>query len=163
MDSWGVLIFYFIQIYMIKVIWNCIWLLNWHDLQYFFNIILWEVVKSICLSQNDLNFTLLIFTLLNHQIRSFLKAKHHWTANHALVTLTQVLTKMCMQGFHDALRFLQSNNLIKCARYIAVESTFLISAKYEDEDDEEEHDPECQDCLRQREVSCRHQSDVTAF
>lgn len=67
--------------------------------------------------------------------------------------LTQVLTKMCMQGFHDALRFLQSNNLIKCARYIAVESTFLISAKYEDEDDEEEHDPECQDCLRQREVS----------
>lgn len=62
----------------------------------------------------------------------------------------EVLTKLCMQGFHDALRFLQANNLIKCARYIAVESTFLISAKYEDED-EAEHDPECQDCLAQRE------------
>lgn len=56
-----------------------------------------------------------------------------------------------MQGFEDTLRFLQNNNLIKCAQYIAVESTFLVSSKY-DETDEVEHDPECTDCLIQRQV-----------
>uniref|UniRef100_A0A1B6L7K1 triacylglycerol lipase n=1 Tax=Graphocephala atropunctata TaxID=36148 RepID=A0A1B6L7K1_9HEMI len=61
----------------------------------------------------------------------------------------EVLTKLCVQGFHDALSFLQNNNLIKCSSYIAVESTFLVS-KYRDTE-EIEHDPECQDCLRQRE------------
>lgn len=61
----------------------------------------------------------------------------------------EILTKMCMQGFEDALRFLQSNNLIRCAHYIAIESTFLCSSKFDDTA-ETEHDPECKDCLVQR-------------
>lgn len=61
----------------------------------------------------------------------------------------EILTKMCMQGFEDALRFLQTNNLIRCAHYIAVESTFLCSSKFDDTA-ETEHDPECSDCLIQR-------------
>uniref|UniRef100_A0A1B6BZU4 triacylglycerol lipase n=2 Tax=Clastoptera arizonana TaxID=38151 RepID=A0A1B6BZU4_9HEMI len=62
----------------------------------------------------------------------------------------EVLTKMCMQGFEDTLRFLHNNNMIKCAQYIAVESTFLVSSKLDDDTEEIEHDPECKDCLRQR-------------
>lgn len=58
---------------------------------------------------------------------------------------------MCMQGFEDALRFLQTNNLIRCAHFIAVESTFLCSSKFDDTA-ETEHDPECKDCLIQRQV-----------
>lgn len=61
----------------------------------------------------------------------------------------EILTKMCMQGFEDALRFLQSNNLIRCAHYIAIESTFLVSSKFDDTA-EIEHDPECKDCQLQR-------------
>ncbi|CAB0008819.1 unnamed protein product [Nesidiocoris tenuis] len=48
---------------------------------------------------------------------------------------------MCKQGFDDALRFLQRNDLINCTRCLAVQSTYVIS-----EDDDAEFDPQCQEC-----------------
>uniref|UniRef100_A0A1B6GS74 triacylglycerol lipase n=1 Tax=Cuerna arida TaxID=1464854 RepID=A0A1B6GS74_9HEMI len=61
----------------------------------------------------------------------------------------EVLAKLCVQGFDDALLFLQNNNLIRCANYIFYKSSFFGSRSREME--EIEHDPECQDCLHQRE------------
>lgn len=39
----------------------------------------------------------------------------------------ELLSKICQAGFDDALRFLHRNNLISCARCVAVQSTFLIT------------------------------------
>ncbi|XP_063979788.1 1-acylglycerol-3-phosphate O-acyltransferase Pnpla3-like isoform X2 [Diachasmimorpha longicaudata] len=55
----------------------------------------------------------------------------------------EILSHMCKQGFDDALRFLQRNNLINCTRCLAVQSTFVIS---ETLDDSMEYDPECKEC-----------------
>ncbi|KAH9629070.1 hypothetical protein HF086_011333 [Spodoptera exigua] len=38
----------------------------------------------------------------------------------------EVLSNMCKQGFDDALRFLQRNNMISCTRCLAVQSTFQL-------------------------------------
>lgn len=59
----------------------------------------------------------------------------------------EVLSNMCKQGFDDALRFLQRNNLINCTRCLAVQSTFAISEK---KDEHLEFDPQCQECVLQR-------------
>lgn len=40
---------------------------------------------------------------------------------------SEVMSKICQAGFDDALRFLHRNNLITCARCVAVQSTFLIT------------------------------------
>ncbi|XP_015119114.1 1-acylglycerol-3-phosphate O-acyltransferase Pnpla3 isoform X2 [Diachasma alloeum] len=55
----------------------------------------------------------------------------------------EILSHMCKQGFDDALRFLQRNNLINCTRCLAVQSTFVVS---ETLDDSMEYDPECKEC-----------------
>ena len=71
----------------------------------------------------------------------------------------EVLSKMCQQGFNDALDFLQRNCLINCTRCLAVQSTFNIA----DEEEEEEPqyakaitphmlDSSCRDCNMQRQV-----------
>lgn len=39
----------------------------------------------------------------------------------------EILSKMCQQGFDDALRFLQRNNMISCTRCLAVQSSFVMS------------------------------------
>ncbi|KAK9870801.1 hypothetical protein WA026_009760 [Henosepilachna vigintioctopunctata] len=60
----------------------------------------------------------------------------------------EVLSNMCKQGFDDALRFLHRNNLINCTRCLAVQSTFTVSEKREEEN--LEFDPQCQECVLQR-------------
>ncbi|CAG2181897.1 unnamed protein product, partial [Oppiella nova] len=47
----------------------------------------------------------------------------------------EVLSKMCQQGFDDALRFLQRNNKIACTRCLAIQSSFTLG-----EDDDMEAD-----------------------
>jgi len=59
----------------------------------------------------------------------------------------EVLANMCKQGFDDALRFLQRNNLINCTRCLAVQSTFVVSEAIEDVF---EYDPQCQECKMHR-------------
>lgn len=59
----------------------------------------------------------------------------------------EVLSNMCKQGFDDALRFLQRNNLINCTRCLAVQSTFVVS---ENLDESCEYDPQCQECKMHR-------------
>lgn len=78
------------------------------------------------------------------------------------------LSKMCQQGFDDALQYLQRNNLINCNRCIAVQSTFIVSetlpqqqaqqklkqiesnGEQEHIDAEDDYDPECVECKRHR-------------
>ncbi|KAH0555513.1 1-acylglycerol-3-phosphate O-acyltransferase Pnpla3 [Cotesia glomerata] len=55
----------------------------------------------------------------------------------------EILSKMCQQGFDDALRFLHRNNLISCTRCVAIQSPFVVS---ETLDDNTEYDPECIEC-----------------
>ncbi|XP_012279636.1 patatin-like phospholipase domain-containing protein 2 isoform X2 [Orussus abietinus] len=59
----------------------------------------------------------------------------------------EMLSNMCKQGFDDALRFLNRNNLINCTRCLAVQSTFVVS---ETLDDTMEYDPECLECKLHR-------------
>lgn len=61
----------------------------------------------------------------------------------------EILSNMCKQGFDDALRFLHRNNLINCTRCLAVQSTFVVSEKIEDNHD---YDPECHECNLHRQV-----------
>lgn len=58
----------------------------------------------------------------------------------------EILSKMCQSGFDDALRFLHRNNLISCARCLAVQSTFIVTKTDIDGD----YDPECKECIEQR-------------
>ncbi|XP_034246089.1 1-acylglycerol-3-phosphate O-acyltransferase Pnpla3 isoform X1 [Thrips palmi] len=55
----------------------------------------------------------------------------------------EVLSNMCKQGFDDALRFLNRNNLINCTRCLAVQSTFVVQDTL---DESLEYDPQCQEC-----------------
>lgn len=59
----------------------------------------------------------------------------------------EILSKMCQSGFDDALRFLHRNNLINCARCLAVQSTFVVTKA---ESEQPEYDPECKECIEQR-------------
>ncbi|KAK6626382.1 hypothetical protein RUM43_006693 [Polyplax serrata] len=59
----------------------------------------------------------------------------------------ETLSKMCKQGFDDALKFLQRNNLINCTSCLAVQSTYVVS---ESLDDSCEFDPECHECKLHR-------------
>ncbi|XP_050698652.1 1-acylglycerol-3-phosphate O-acyltransferase Pnpla3-like isoform X5 [Eriocheir sinensis] len=64
-----------------------------------------------------------------------------------------VLSKMCQQGFNDALDFLQRNNLISCTRCLAVQSSFNLTESPEVvKVDHEHHGPDdnCNDCSKQR-------------
>ena len=62
----------------------------------------------------------------------------------------EILSNMCKQGFDDALRFLNRNNLISCARCLAIQSTFVVQNTM---DECLEYDPECKECTMQRQVS----------
>lgn len=64
----------------------------------------------------------------------------------------EVLSNMCKQGFDDALRFLHRNNLINCTRCLSVQSTFVVSEKIENIDDNVEYDPQCHECKIHRQV-----------
>ncbi|XP_077297192.1 1-acylglycerol-3-phosphate O-acyltransferase Pnpla3-like [Arctopsyche grandis] len=59
----------------------------------------------------------------------------------------EVLSRMCKQGFDDALRFLHRNNLISCTRCLSVQSTFEIQDTL---DDSMDYDPECVECKNHR-------------
>ena len=55
----------------------------------------------------------------------------------------EVMDKMCQQGFHDALRFLQRHNKISCTRCIAIQSAYSVENDEEGNDeliDEQEDD-----------------------
>lgn len=60
------------------------------------------------------------------------------------------LANLCKQGFDDALRFLQKNNLINCTKCLAVQSTFVVSDTVEES---LLYDPQCKDCKIHRQVS----------
>lgn len=63
----------------------------------------------------------------------------------------EVLSKMCQQGFDDALQFLHRNNLISCTRCLAVQSTFIIQETVPEP--QPDFDPECTECKKHRKVS----------
>lgn len=46
------------------------------------------------------------------------------------------MSKMCLQGFNDALKFLQRTNKISCLRCVAIQSSFLLAESNESEPDE---------------------------
>ncbi|KAJ8725236.1 hypothetical protein PYW07_016194 [Mythimna separata] len=60
----------------------------------------------------------------------------------------EVLSNMCKQGFDDALRFLQRNNMISCTRCLAVQSTFQLQDVLDDTT--YEYDPDCEECKTHR-------------
>lgn len=69
----------------------------------------------------------------------------------------EVLSKMCQQGFDDALHFLHRNNLISCTRCVAVQSTFIVSQQPQfpsqpQDVTQEMYDPECIECQSHRKV-----------
>ncbi|XP_018326374.1 1-acylglycerol-3-phosphate O-acyltransferase Pnpla3 isoform X2 [Agrilus planipennis] len=75
----------------------------------------------------------------------------------------EVLSNMCKQGFDDALRFLHKNNLINCARCLAVQSTFVVS---ETPEENLEYDPECTECTKHKQealVSNMPEAVLTVF
>ncbi|KAL0273132.1 UNVERIFIED_CONTAM: hypothetical protein PYX00_005879 [Menopon gallinae] len=55
----------------------------------------------------------------------------------------ETLSKMCKQGFDDALKFLHRNNLINCTSCLSVQSVFVVSESIDDSCD---YDPECNEC-----------------
>ncbi|XP_055709203.1 patatin-like phospholipase domain-containing protein 2 isoform X3 [Phlebotomus papatasi] len=65
----------------------------------------------------------------------------------------EILSNLCQQGFDDALRFLQRNNLINCNRCISVQTQVIIqdTQEYIMED----YDPECKDCTEHRKHASR--------
>lgn len=56
---------------------------------------------------------------------------------------------MCKQGFDDALKFLQRNNMISCTKCLTVQRTISIPiVKYRSMNDQHEtYDPECEECI----------------
>ncbi|CAH0396988.1 unnamed protein product [Chilo suppressalis] len=60
----------------------------------------------------------------------------------------EVLSNMCKQGFDDALRFLQRNNMISCTRCLAVQSTFQLQDVLDDTTFD--FDPDCEECKTHR-------------
>lgn len=69
----------------------------------------------------------------------------------------EVMSKMCQQGFDDALRFLQRNNIISCLRCVAIQSSFSVTESdqckgFNDSGYEHEYDG-CQDCQERRELA----------
>ena len=77
----------------------------------------------------------------------------------------EIMSKMCEQGFNDALKFLQRNNKISCLRCLAIQSSFLVSDSNEEENEEElmeankldcesdSYDDGCIDCKSRREMA----------
>ncbi|RWS26504.1 patatin-like phospholipase domain-containing protein 2 [Leptotrombidium deliense] len=60
----------------------------------------------------------------------------------------EVMSKMCQQGFDDALRFLQRNNRITCTRCVAIRSKHNYDSGYD-----HSYDDNCIDCQYRREMA----------
>lgn len=70
----------------------------------------------------------------------------------------EVMSKMCQQGFDDALRFLQRNNIISCLRCVAIQSSFSVTESESDckglNDSGYDHEYDgCRDCQERRELA----------
>ncbi|XP_023221513.1 patatin-like phospholipase domain-containing protein 2 [Centruroides sculpturatus] len=71
----------------------------------------------------------------------------------------EILSQICQQGFDDALKFLQRNNIISCTRCLAVQSSFGIAeSKVQVETKEteirnEHPDDDCIDCRYRRQMA----------
>lgn len=68
----------------------------------------------------------------------------------------EILSEMCRQGFDDALRFLQTNNMIACTRCIAVSSVLEIKEDDDaatDTENEEEEEDSCEECRQRKEMA----------
>ncbi|KAI1296718.1 Patatin-like phospholipase domain-containing protein 2 [Halotydeus destructor] len=79
----------------------------------------------------------------------------------------EVMSKMCQQGFDDALRFLQRHNKISCMRCVAIETSFVVAESEQLKDqledpvsDEGTSDSgyehaydDCSDCRARREMA----------
>ncbi|XP_022249636.1 patatin-like phospholipase domain-containing protein 2 isoform X2 [Limulus polyphemus] len=71
----------------------------------------------------------------------------------------EILSKMCQQGFDDALKFLQRHNLISCMRCLEVQSSFTVAeADSSTENDSIENEPEhaydgCIDCRYRKQMA----------
>lgn len=71
----------------------------------------------------------------------------------------EILSQICQQGFDDALKFLQRNNIISCTRCLAIQSSFGIAeSKMQVETKEtlirKEHpDDDCIDCRYRRQMA----------
>lgn len=60
----------------------------------------------------------------------------------------EFLSKLCQQGFDDALQYLQRNNLINCTKCVAIQSTFIVSETVPESG--QDFDPECKECKKHR-------------
>uniref|UniRef100_A0A224X3Q6 triacylglycerol lipase n=1 Tax=Megacormus gertschi TaxID=1843536 RepID=A0A224X3Q6_9SCOR len=71
----------------------------------------------------------------------------------------EVLSQMCQQGFDDALKFLQRNNIISCTRCLAVQSSFGIAESGTKADTvtkeilNDHPDDDCIDCRYRRQMA----------
>ncbi|XP_063851990.1 patatin-like phospholipase domain-containing protein 2 isoform X5 [Scylla paramamosain] len=111
--------------------------------------------KNILLSQFDTREELIQVNLANTSIE-LSKENLYRFARILFPPPPEVLSKMCQQGFNDALDFLQRNNLINCTRCLAVQSSFNLTESREEARElvsvNHFHDPEdnCIDCKQQR-------------
>lgn len=70
----------------------------------------------------------------------------------------EILSRMCQQGFDDAVRFLQKHNMISCTSCLAVQSSFVMAAPEAspelsaDSDGEHPFD-NCTSCKRRQELA----------
>lgn len=63
----------------------------------------------------------------------------------------EVLSMMCKQGFEDALKFLQRNNMINCTKCLAVQTTFSATlVRHQHVTENDPYDPECKECIHHR-------------
>ncbi|XP_065199881.1 patatin-like phospholipase domain-containing protein 2 [Planococcus citri] len=61
----------------------------------------------------------------------------------------EVLSEMCKQGFDDALKFLQRNNMISCTKCLSVQRTISLTHNIHKQKHEqnESYDPQCEECV----------------
>lgn len=60
---------------------------------------------------------------------------------------------MCKQGFDDALKFLQRNNMISCTKCLTIQKTISLPVtKHVRLKHHDAFDPECEECIHYKEV-----------
>lgn len=70
----------------------------------------------------------------------------------------EILSRMCQQGFDDAVRFLQKHNMISCTSCLAVQSSFVMAAPEASPEVSADSDGEhpfdnCTSCKRRQELA----------
>lgn len=70
----------------------------------------------------------------------------------------EILSRMCQQGFDDAVRFLQKHNMISCTSCLAVQSSFVVAAPEASPDLSGDSDAEhaydnCHSCKQRQELA----------